>query len=367
MTAAVLALALAAAPPQPGGAAAAHFRDGTQALAAGDYAAAEKSFLAALKLEPGSVPALGNLGVVYSRTERFSDAVRTYRRAIKLAPNHPGLLLNLAIAHVKQSDYSEAKPLLLRLPRNQQTSELLATCELFTGRPRRALDYLAGLEPSPEVHFLTGTAHLHLKQPEAARRAFAALLASSSPAQARLLMGKAYADSTLFDEAIAELKQSLDLDPASLPARFELAKAQIGLRENDEAERNLRSVLAANPAHTEAAYYLGALLVLLARGEEARPFLDSVLALKPGFWAPYYYYGRLHSAEGRHKEALPYLEKAAKLGPDEMSVWYQLTRTTRALGLNARSREAQARYEALRKAGMPQEPLKPESLPPPPR
>ena len=351
MTTAVFLLFLSAAPPQPEGAAVT-FQKASQALSAGNLDAAEQGFLSVLKLEPNSIPALGNLGVTYSRMERYPDAVKTYQRALKLAPSHPGLLLNLAIAYVKQSDYEPAKPLLLRLPRNTQTRELLATCELFTGHSQQALSLLDGLPPNPEVLFLSGTARLHLKQPEAAKRDFAALLASASPAQAHLLMGKAYSDNAQFDEALVELKQALDLDPPSLPARLELAKAQIGLRENENAEQNLRAVLAANPSHPEAAYYLGALLVLLAREDESLPLLQQARAARPDAWGAYYYLGRAYMQKGQAPQALPFLQKSSTLNPNEAAVWFQLARAFSALSRRPEAAQARARYDALRSASL---------------
>ena len=41
---------------------------------AGDYAAAEEGFRRVLNSAPDNIGALGNLGVVYSRTNRLTDA-----------------------------------------------------------------------------------------------------------------------------------------------------------------------------------------------------------------------------------------------------------------------------------------------------
>ena len=51
------------------------FREATQALAAGDLAAAERGFQRVLKARPDHVGALGNLGVVYSRMDRVTEAI----------------------------------------------------------------------------------------------------------------------------------------------------------------------------------------------------------------------------------------------------------------------------------------------------
>lgn len=257
-------------------------------------------------------------------------------------------MLNLGLAHLKQGDYAAAKPLFARLPRSNQSMELLATCELFTGNPARALELLKSVPRTPEILFVIGTAHLRLKQPAAARVAFGELLARASPAQAHLLMGRAYVDNQQFDEAIVEFKQALDLPPA----RLELAKAQISLRDNESAELNLRQILQARPTHSEAAYYLGSLLVLLAREDEALPLLEQARAARPDAWGAYYYLGRAQMQKGDAVKGFRHLEIAAKLNPEEAAVWFQLARAYQTLGRKAEASSARTRYDSLREASL---------------
>jgi tetratricopeptide (TPR) repeat protein len=86
------------------------FGEGTESLRRGDNAAAEKAFLTVLKSEPNNLAALGNLGIVYVRTNRPAKAIDTYERALKLAPQEKGLLLNLGLAYFKQEQYTRAFP-----------------------------------------------------------------------------------------------------------------------------------------------------------------------------------------------------------------------------------------------------------------
>ena len=62
------------------------FDRASQALQTGDYAAAEGGFRKVLQSEPGNISALGNLGVVYSRTNQYARAIDVYKQALRTAP-----------------------------------------------------------------------------------------------------------------------------------------------------------------------------------------------------------------------------------------------------------------------------------------
>ena len=354
MIVAVLALALLAVPAQQAGTAVV-FQRAAKALTDGDLQAAERGFLQVLKAEPNSVPALGNLGVTYSRMERFGDAIKTFERALKIAPDQPGLLLNLAIAHVKRGDYPSAKPLLSKLQPSPQVRQLQATCEIFTGEPARALELLEGLPPSPELYFLMGTAHLRMKHKAEAQSAFQQLLSVAPTAQVHLLLGRAYADNTLFDEALPELRLAVEADPKSLPARLELAKTLISMRDNDAAEKELRAVLGMNPVQPDAAYYLGALLAQQGSEDEAIRFLEAARAARPDAWGAYYYLGRAWMQKQQSAKAATLLETASKLNPDQAAVWFQLARACQALGETDKARRARTRYTELSQKALERE------------
>jgi len=262
------------------------------------------------------------------------------------------LLLNLGLAYVKQDDYTQAKPLFARVEKSPlagaQSRQLLAACELFTGNPAKAIALTSTLPRSPEVLFLAGTAHLRLKQKTEAKAAFDELLTSAPPAQAHLLMGRAYSDSALFPEAAAELALSLEADPGSLATQFELAKVRIGLREFGEAEKLLRAILSARPAYEDAAYYLGALLVLGSREKEAIPYLEQARAARSNEWGASYYLGRAFLQTAQPVKALPLLQAASKANPDEAAVWFQLARAYQAAGRAAEAAASRNQYRRLR-------------------
>lgn len=60
---------------------------GVEKYAKGDKKKAEETFKKALKIEPDSVAALRNLGIVYSETDRDNDAIKAYRKALEINPD----------------------------------------------------------------------------------------------------------------------------------------------------------------------------------------------------------------------------------------------------------------------------------------
>ena len=126
------------------------FERAASALAAQDYGAAEQGFAAVLKKQPNHIGALGNLGVVYSRTQRSARAIETYRRALALNPGDLALRLNLGLVYFKQENYQLAARQFSRIvakqPNHRQAQELLAMCQIHLGEPKLAISSLESLK-----------------------------------------------------------------------------------------------------------------------------------------------------------------------------------------------------------------------------
>ncbi|MGH9720227.1 MAG: tetratricopeptide repeat protein [Bryobacteraceae bacterium] len=340
-----LVFALAAQSPQQ------LFDRAVAALAAKDYAAAEQGFHAVLKFAPTHIGALGNLGVVYSRTHRYDAAVAVYQRALKSAPRDPGLLLNLGLAYLKQERYDRALPVFEKLaatqPSNAQAQELLATCYVFSGNAAAAVAPLESLR-TPSARYLLGLAYTRLKQPEKAKVALAEMMNAATPAQASFLLGKTLYDEGRFEEAAAAFRKTLESDPSFPQVHLELGRVYVSLRRNADAERELHLALQADPHDADAHYFLGGLLAQDGRSAEASPHLEEASRLHPDAWGAYYYLARIHLADGNAARAVQRLEKAAALKPDEPAVFYQLARALQLAGRAAEAKQALQKMQALR-------------------
>ena len=331
------------------------FRKAAAALASQDLTAAERGFLTVLQAEPRNIGAMGNLGVIYSRTRRYAQAIDIYQRALALVPGEKFLSTNLGLAYMKQEQYAAALPLFENLiavdAGNRQAVELAATCRLSLGQPAGALEAAQQLLVSDPDNvgllYLKGVALTRLKRTEDAHAAYARMMQAATPAQANFLMGKASYETGLFAEAVDYYQKALAADASIEGIHRELGKAFVSLREDDKAEAELRRAAADDG---EAIYFLGA-LVSHSRPAEALSLLEKARAMNPDFWGPVFYLGRLQAERGQFKLALPLLERAAHLNPEEAGVQYQLGRVLLKLGRESEGRAALLRVQELNKRG----------------
>ena len=334
------------------------FQKAVSALSSQDYAAAESGFQEVLRLEPGNVSALGNLGVVYSRTHRYSQAIAVYKRALRLVPNEKRLLTDLGLAWLKEENYKAALPIFEKLAAdssNLQARELVASCNLSIARYGAALGILEPLareEPeNPGVLYMLGIAYTRVKRSGDAQNAFARMMSAASPAQASFLMGKASYETERFEAAAEYFRKALAADPALEGGHRELGKALISLHDDEHAEKELRL---AGPDDPEALYFLGGMLAS-ARPADAIAPLQQALRMTPDFWGPLYYLGRIYVDQNRIPDALPLLERAARLKPDEAAVQYQLGRALQKAGRQSEAKAAYAKVRELKSRSLDKE------------
>ena len=317
------------------------FEKGAEALRRGDYPLAEDSFLRILELEPKNVGALGNLGVVYAKTNRRPKAIQTYNRALRITPSDQGLLLNLGIAYLKEEDYADALGPLLKAnaadPDNLQVRELVATCRIYSGDLSTAISSLEELrivDPNKAgVLYLLGVAYTRAKQPDKAKPVFAELLASAvDPLQSSFVLGRIYYDGGRFADAEQSLLDVVGKEPGFPGAQLALAKVYISERENEKAVQELQRLLQRDSRNADAHYVLGALRVQTGNYAGGIPELEIAKKDFPNSWATSFYLGKAMLRTGRTEEAISLLKRAAELNPDEQSVYYLLGQAYRSTG-----------------------------------
>jgi tetratricopeptide (TPR) repeat protein len=329
-------------------------------LTAGNYASAERGFQSVLRQEPKNIAALGNLGVIYSRTARSDEAIAAYRRALRLSPDDQAILLNLGLVYFKQEAHSRALPYFERVvqlnPQHVQARQLLAVCRAYTGQIQaaiRELETLHAAAPRDEnALFLLGFAYLKNGDSEKAKAVFQQMFEAAGPARAQFLLGRANYEAIQFTQAESAFLDVVKLDPNFPGVHLELGKVYISLRRNDEAARELELALKASPGDADASYFLGGLLVQEGRYQEGIPYLERARAVKPDFWAPYFYLGKAKLRMEKPAEAVVLLQRAVSLNADDAPAFYDLSRAFQACGRETEARRAMARVRELRDAAL---------------
>ncbi len=332
------------------------FDQAARALAAGDYRKAEAGFQTVLDRAQSHIGAMGNLGVIYSRTNRPDKAIAMYRRALRLAPDDKQLLMNLGLVYLKQESYLEARTTFNKVvsldPNNARARELLATAQLSSGRIEpalRTLEQLHAADPgNAGVLYLLGVAYLKNNEPEKAQHTLEQVIETVPPAKANFLLGRAYYESARFEDAAAHYKDTLRIDPHYPGAHLELGKTYMSQRSPD-AEPELRLAIQQNPNDAEAYYYLGAFLVQENRLDDALSVLERARDLNPGLWGSYFYLGKARLQKNQAKDAIPLLETAASMNPDEASIYYELGRALSKCGCDAEAAKAMARVRKIKR------------------
>jgi superkiller protein 3 len=336
------------------------FDQAVRDLAAENYEAAERGFQSVVREQPRNVAALGNLGVIYSRTSRADRAIEVYRRALRLSPDDKAILLNLGLVYLKHEDHARALPLFARVveidPQHLQARQLLAVCRAYTGQlgpAIRDLEALRAAAPRDEnILFLLGFAYLKNHDAERAKAIFELMFEAAPPERAQFLMGKANYEATLFPQAEEAFSEALRLDAALPGVHLELGKVYISLRRTDDAIRELELALKENAGDGDACYFLGGLLVQEGRYKQGIPYLERARKVKPDFWAPYFYLGKAKLRLEQPADAVVLLQRAVELNPDEASAYYQLGRALEACGRGPEASRALRRVRDLRAAAL---------------
>lgn len=332
------------------------FDQAARALAAGDYAAAERGFQAVLREQPDNVGAIGNLGIIYARTNRADLAIAAYQRALRISPDDEPILLNLGIVYWKQESYARALPYFTRVvaldPGHRQARQLLAVCRLYTGQAAAAISELESLRAAnprdEQTLFWLGFAQLKNNNPQAAHAVFEQMFAVAGPARAQFLLGRASYEAALFGEAEESFFAVRRLDPAYPGLHLELGKLYISQRKTDEAIRELKLALQENADNEEAGYFLGSLLVQENRYAEGLPYLEHAKELKPDSWAVYFYLGKAKLLLEHPTEAVALLERAVTLNMEDATAQYLLGRALKAAGRPADAARAFQRASELK-------------------
>ncbi|MGO9603567.1 MAG: tetratricopeptide repeat protein [Candidatus Binataceae bacterium] len=133
--------------------------------------------------------------------------------------------------------------------------------------------------------------------------------------EAHLNLALLYAKQNHFDEAEAELKTALSLDPTFAPAAVNLADLYREQNRDQEGERVLHEVISRAPNDASLQYALGLLMVRQKRNAQALRLLAAAARLDPGNARYAYVYAVALNDAGQPNAAIAELEATINLHP----------------------------------------------------
>jgi tetratricopeptide (TPR) repeat protein len=268
------------------------------------------------------------LGLVQMAKIRL-DA-KAYDEAVKLCAESlefedtPETRVELAIANLyakKPSDaIKQASAATEMDPQNALAwtikGEALLRTEDYSGAAA-ALQRSIELKQDAEPLYSLGMAQLAMGKKQEAAESFSRMLALVGDyGWSRVLIGRAYQEQKLPQDAVAEFQNALRLDPRTPNAHYYWALTL--LKANDwtptqEAQSQLKEELKLNPRHFQANYLLGVFASIARNYEESDRYLHLAAQLDPSLPEVWMYLGLNANDRGAGASAETYLRKAIAL------------------------------------------------------
>lgn len=254
----------------------------------GDRKGAERHYRRGLEIAPDNVELHNALGWTLFQDGRSAEAVAEYERALALDPKHAKAHNNLALAQVELGHFAEA-------------------AEHFAAS--------LAIEPKAEIYSDLGFVKARLGRPE---------------------------------DALADYRKALELDPNCASAHFNLAVTYVQAGALDQAESHYRQALPGRPTaevHNGLAY----VLARQGRTDEAIAEFRAAIAADPKFVPAYNNLAEALARQGKLEDAAEYYRRSLAERPNP-SVHNALGNILQQLGRTDEAKEQFSKAQALQYA-----------------
>jgi len=201
-----------------------------------------------------------------------------------------------------------------------QNAQLLADCYLRTAQYKKVIELLKPLRRAGPndlaIAYMLGTALVRDGQAGEGQLVIDQILKQGDSAEARLLMGTTKFGVNDFAGALADLKRSVELNPALPDAHAYYGLALLGTGDQDGARKAFRQELEINPNNFEANLRLGFLLRQDEDPAAAMPYLKRSLEVRPGDFGARFQIASTELALGQMSKAQADLESIVGEAPN---------------------------------------------------
>jgi protein O-GlcNAc transferase len=284
-----------------------------------------KYFDLAVLLQPASLEAQKDRGLVLKELKRFDEALASFENAIGVEPNLAELHLNRGIVLKELNRFSAA------LASHDRAIELQSDfAEAYNnrgnvlarlGRPDDALRSYrraAALKPGfVDPEYNCGVTLHELKRFDEALASYdKAIALKPDYAEAYNNRGGSFIELKRFEEALASCDKAIALKPNYSEAHNNRSSSLIELKRFEEALVSCDKAIALKPDYAEAHNNRGCSLMELRRFEEAVASFDKAITLKPDYAEAYNNVGSSMKELSQFDGALMSFDKAITLKTD---------------------------------------------------
>jgi Tfp pilus assembly protein PilF len=295
-----------------------------------DLAIAE--FKAVVALDPKNVDARGNIGVLLFFQGAYADAISHLRAALKLQPNLWKIQALLGLAEKRTGDSSaaigdlqKAFPNLQEQKIRVETGTELIDSYSTAGDLAKAAPIISELrEMDPTNAELTYTTYRIYSDLLDETRLSLILVAPNS-ARVHQTMAHELARQDHTDEAIANYREALKIDPNASGVHFELAEMlNSEPSRRDEAEKEYQAALEANPLDEKSECRLGEIAALRGDLKDAEARYSRALQLQPDDPEANIGLAKVWMFMNQPEKAEPLLKHAIQLDPTSALAHFRL-------------------------------------------
>jgi tetratricopeptide (TPR) repeat protein len=301
----------------------ADFDQARHLLAQGKY---DEALLALHDLEakhPGMKGLAHELGAAYYKSGNFLNAIFYLKRAREQDPDDAEAEQLLGLSYYLAQRPAEAIPELEKVQTwfasaNVDAAYILGICYIQTKdypSARKAFAKMFDVPAESAASYLF-TARMLLRQdfaPVAEEYAHKAVALDSKLPLAHQLLGELYLYHSQIDDAIAEFRKELEINPGNPVAYYKLADGYSRVQKFDEAERLLQRSIWLDPTSTGPYILLGKVLEKKGETELAVRALQRALTMDPNNPVPHHLLGLAYRDLGKNEEADRELQVAGKL------------------------------------------------------
>jgi tetratricopeptide (TPR) repeat protein len=305
--------------------------------------AAIKAYQAVLRLDPNSVDARADLGVVAMSTGNWSAASEQLDAALKIQPSNSQVQALLGLCDIRLGRTEEAERLLsdafpmLHDPKLKREAGLtLVEIEFETGELEKASAFLLPLEASAPGDAAISYAAFRVYS-ELTFRSIQSLAinAPNSPQLHRALAEHMVNDGRT-EAAIIEYRKALAITPDSFDLHYELGQALIAESHQEsnlaEAQKEFESSIRLKPGNARCECQLAEVETLRSNPAGASSHFVQALKFDPDAACAKAGLASQLIDEGKNQQALDYLQAAVRSDPYDAQIHYHLATLYRQMG-----------------------------------